>query len=163
MAALPHHGRDDAGAVVHPPDHVVGAVGDEEVAVGGHGGGVGAAERGLGGRHAFSGEVGLAVGVVAGDVPAGVAGQGGDDAVGADAADDLVERVDDVHRPGAVEGQHAGLVHLGVAGLPAVARIPGRALPGHGDDRPRLGADRQRGQERSGGDDPEGARRPEAE
>src|SRR5205085_5881745 len=116
VAALAHHGGDDLGAVVDPADHVVGAVGDEQIAVGGHGGGVGAAEGGLRGRCPLSAEARLAVGVVAGDVPAGVTRHRGDDPVRAHPADDLVERVDDVHRPGAVEGQHAGLVHLGIAG-----------------------------------------------
>src|SRR5581483_11825072 len=113
VAALADDRRDDVGGVVDPADDVVGGVGHQQVAVGRHGGGVGAAERGLGGRDPLTAEVGLAVGVVAGDVPAGMAGDGGDDAVGADPADDLVEGVDDVHRPGAVERQHAGLVHLG--------------------------------------------------
>src|SRR5205085_10354010 len=46
VAALADHGRDDLRAVVDPADHVIGAVGDEQIAVGGYGGGVGAAEGG---------------------------------------------------------------------------------------------------------------------
>src|SRR5207302_3650738 len=108
LSALPHDRRDDVGGVVDLADDVVGAVGDVEVAVGRHRRGVGAAEGGLRGRPALAGEVRLAVGVVAGHVAGGVAGHGGDDAVGTDPADDLVEGVDDVHGPDAVERQHPG-------------------------------------------------------
>ena len=124
LGAVAGDGDDVAGRLDDLADHVVGRVGDEQVARGVDGDAVGLVQLGGGGGSVVAA---VTLGAVAGD---------GDDVAGRldDLADHVVGRVGDEQVARGVDGDAVGAVQLGGGRGSVVAAVTVGTVAGDGDD-----------------------------